>query len=60
MLKELIVFLPYSFFFNVSSILPDQSRHVATGRDGRLPGKVLGPYTIVAQQPFRLTGTRVR
>jgi hypothetical protein len=31
---------------------PDQLRHVATGRDGILPGKALDPYTIGAQQPL--------
>jgi hypothetical protein len=34
-------------------------RHVATGRDRRLPGKALDPCTISAQQPFRLTVTRI-
>jgi hypothetical protein len=38
---------------------PDQVRHVATGKDGRLPGKTLGPCTLGAQQPFRLTRTRI-
>jgi hypothetical protein len=33
---------------------PDQLRHVATGWDGRLPGKALDLYTIGAQQLFRL------
>jgi hypothetical protein len=37
---------------------PDQSRHVATSRNERLPGKAVGPYTIGAQQPFILTVTR--
>jgi hypothetical protein len=35
---------------------PDQLRHVVTGRDGRLTGKVLGPYIRCAQKHFRLTG----
>jgi hypothetical protein len=38
-------------FCNVYHMLsPDQLRQVATGRDRRLPGKALGPYTIGAQQ----------
>jgi hypothetical protein len=38
---------------------PDQLKHVATGRDGELLGKALGPYTIGAQQSFRLTRIRI-
>jgi hypothetical protein len=40
---------------------PDQmtTNHVATDRDERLPGKVPSLYTIGAQQPFSLTGTRI-
>jgi hypothetical protein len=34
-------------FCNVYRMLsPDQLRHVGTGRDGRVPGKTLGLYTI--------------
>jgi hypothetical protein len=57
---EKIVLSNRELFINVYSMLsPDQLRHVAAGRDGRLPDKALGPYTTGAQQPFRLTGTRV-
>jgi hypothetical protein len=38
---------------------PDQLRHGATGKDGWLPGKAIGPYTKGSQQPFRLTGTKI-
>jgi hypothetical protein len=40
-------------------LLPDQLNQLATGRDGTLPGKAVGPCTIGAQQPFRLTGTMI-
>jgi hypothetical protein len=43
--------LPYAFARSL--------RLVATGRDGMLPGKALGPYIIGAQQPFWLIETRI-
>jgi hypothetical protein len=55
-----VICLKSPFFFNVFCgflqgggkggflyiFSPDQLRHVATGKDGMLPGKVLGQYNI--------------